>query len=228
MIRVQAPPPPPFYEARVRARGEAFLKANPFPTRDDWQRHRYWSRIHPYLHKRLRGICSYCASFTPHRRAPASVDHTSIDHFVPKSRNRNLAYEWTNLRLCRTRLNHRKADFEDVLDPYTVQDGWFRLSFTTFVLFPDPTLPEDRQQQVRDTISRLELNDDDTYVNERALAVYSYADDRLSLTELGRFYPFIAAEMVSQDFDVAYLPQFKVHLASPRLRGALIRQGWVA
>jgi hypothetical protein len=211
MIRVQVPPPPPSYDTSVRARGQAFLTANPFPTRADWQRHRYWSHIHPYLYTQLHGVCSYCASFTPRRRDPEAVDHTSIDHFIPKSRNHALAYEWTNFRLCRARLNHRKADFEDVLDPYVIQD-----------------LTADQQQQVRNSIARLDLNYDDSFVNERARVVYRYADDKLPFAELGRLYPFIAAEMLSQNFDLTFLPQFKVALANPRLRRALIRQGLIA
>lgn len=225
MIRVQVPLPPPTYETQVRVPGQAFLTANPAPTRTDWQRHRYWRHIHSDLYEQVHGICSYCASFTPRRRSPASVDHTSIDHFVPKSRNSALAYEWANFRLCRARLNNRKADFDDVLDPYMIQDGWFRLSFMTFALSPNPTLPEERQREVRNSIARLELNSDDSYVNERARVIYSYADSKLSFAELTKRYPFIAAELASQDFDLVYLPHFKLVLANPRSRGALIRQG---
>lgn len=227
MIRVHLPPAPPHYEGEVRTPGQAFLAANPHPSRSDWQRHRYWSNIHPFLYSSLRGICSYCATFTPRRSRSALVDHTSIDHFIPKSRNPALGYEWTNFRLCRVRLNNRKDNFEDVLDPCAIQNGWFRLNFTTFALLPHSGLPEDRQREVRDSIARLALNDDDAYVNERARAVYSYADGRLSIAQVARLYPFIATEIVAQNFDVAHLPTYRSALENPRLRGALIRQGWV-
>lgn len=224
MIRIQLPPAPAHYEAQVRIPGHAFLAANPHPTRDAWNPHRYWSRIHGYLYAQLRGICVYCASYTPRRPSAKSVDHTTIDHYVPKSRgDHRQAYEWTNFRLCRARLNHRKADLGDVLDPCAIQNRWFQLNFTTFALLPDPALPADLQQQVRNTIARLGLNDDDAYVNERARAVYGYADNKLPFAELSRRYPFIAAEMIAQDFDLAHLPRFRAALSSPRIRRILTR-----
>lgn len=229
MIRVQLPAAPVDYEAKVRNPGHAFLAANPHPTGDAWKAHRYWNRTHGYLYAQLRGICVYCSAYTPRRPSAKSVDHTSIDHYVPKSRGNHLqAYEWTNFRLCRARLNNRKADFEDVLDPCTIQGGWFQLNFTTFALLPDPALAAGLQQQVLDSIDRLRLNDDDAYVNERARAVYGYADKKLPFAELSRRYPFIACEMVAQDFDLAHLPRFRAALANPRIRAVLIRQGWMA
>lgn len=228
MIRVVLPPPPPHFQASVRVPGQTFIAASPHPTGEEWQRHAYWRKVHSYLYTSLRGICSYCATFTPRRSGSTSVDHTSIDHFVPKSRSPGLAYEWANYRLCRARLNHRKDNNEDVLDPCAIQNGWFRLSFTTFSISPDPGLPGDQQKQVHDSIARLKLNDDDAYVNERARAIYSYADGKLSLVHLARFYPFIAAEIAFQDFDVMHLPSYRSILQNPRLRAALIRQGLVA
>lgn len=227
MIRVSLPPPPDNYESQVRAPGQTFLSINPHPTRSDWQQHRYWSAIHNYLYGRLNGICAYCSTFTPQRHEPASLNHTSIDHFVPKSVNHALAYEWTNFRLCRERLNNRKSSFQDVLDPCAIQNGWFRLNFTTFALSPDPGLPANRQQQVRDTLGRLQLNLDDAYVNERAQAVYRYADNQLNFATLARYYPFIAIEMLAQKFDEMHLPRFQVELAKPRIRAVLVRQGLI-
>lgn len=229
MIRTQLPTAPAHYEAQVRIPGHAFLAINLHPTGDDWRKHNYWSRIHGYLYTQLRGICMYCSDYTPRRPSAKSLNHTSVDHYVPKSLNNHLqAYEWTNFRLCRARLNNRKSDFEDVLDPCAIQDRWFQLNFTTFALFPNPAIPTDLQQKVRDTIARLGLNDDDAYVNERARAVYGYADKKISFEELSRRYPFVAAEMVAQDFDSVHLTNFEAALATPRIRAVLIRQGWMA
>ncbi len=229
MIQVTLPQPPVNYETAVRAPGIAFLTGNPHPTRDDWDNHSYWRAIHGYLHGELRGICAYCASYTPRRARAVSVDHSSIDHFVPKSHPPHAqAYEWTNFRLARSRLNHRKANFRDVLDPCAISNGWFRLSFVTFSLSPDSTLSGSQQQQVRDTIVRLGLNTDDGYVTERARAVFRYADGKLPFAELTRLYPFVATEITAQNFDVTHLPRFKMRLANPQFRAVLIRQGWVA
>jgi len=228
MISVPAPQPPGNYEADVRIPGTAFLAVHPHPSAEDWKGHRHWKAVHSYLYAEMHGICVYCASFTPRRSSRTSIDHTSIDHFVPKGRNPALAFEWTNFRLCRARLNNRKGDFEDVIDPYLIQNGWFRLNFTTFALYPDSNLPLQIQQQIANSISRLGLNDDDAYVNERARVIYRYADAKLPYADIQRRYPFIASEMQAQNFDAAILPRFQIALANPRLRGVLVTQGWIA
>jgi len=229
MIHVAHPAAPGNYDADVRLRGAAFLATTPHPLSADWKAHRYWSAIHDYLHTELKGICSYCATFTPRRRSASSIDHTSIDHYTPKSiPPHTQAYEWNNFRLARARLNHRKGDFRNVLDPCAVVNGWFRLSFTTFNLYPDRTQTAAIQKQVQDTINQLELNRDDGYVTERARAVYGYADRKLLMPELTRMYPFIASEMVAQDFDNVHLPRFAAQLARPQIRQVLIRQGWMS
>jgi hypothetical protein len=228
MIPCTLPPPPPDYESEVRAPGTAFLARIPHPRGRDWSAHRYWSSIHTYLYAQLNGICMYCSTFTP-RRPSRLLDHTSIDHYVPKSSGNHLqAYEWDNFRLCRTRLNHRKSDHLDVLDPCAIQPRWFRMSFVTFALTPDPALKDDLRKKVLATISRLELNEDDAYVNERARAVYSYADKKLPFPELQRRYPLVANEMIAQNFDVLHMPRFDTALTNARVRAALVRQGWIA
>lgn len=221
MIHVDMPTPPPHYHAKVRLPGDAFLATTPHPTGKEWNGRQYWSEIHGTLYSNLNGVCSYCATFTPRRRGSGSVDHTSIDHFVPKAKEPSLAYEWSNFRLCRARLNNRKGEHEDVIDPYTLANGWFRLSFTTFLLYPDPHLPAGEKQKVNETIMRLGLNQDDKLVQERLRAVYAYADGKLSHGRLRRFYPFIASEMVAQDFDAAHLPKFRHLLTNPEVRNRL-------
>lgn len=221
MIHVDMPSPPPHYYMNVRTPGEMFLATNPHPTGKEWNGRQYWSKIHGALYSSLNGICSYCATYTPRRYSAASVDHTSIDHFVLKAKNPSLAYEWENFRLCRSKLNNRKGEHDDVLDPYALANGWFRLSFTTFLLYPEPSLPESEQQKVTDTIARLELNQDDKLVQERLRAVYAYADGKLPLGRLKQFYPFIAIEMAAQNFDVTHLPKYRRLLANPRIRSSL-------
>lgn len=218
MIHVDIPAPPPHYHTQVREPGNTFLLNNPHPSKTDWDRHRYWSKIHGALYSNLHGICSYCATYTPRRQDQRFIDHTSIDHFVPKGKIPALAYEWTNFRLARAKLNNRKGEHEDVIDPYALADGWFRLSFTTFLLYPDPNLPDNHKQNVTDTIERLELNLDDKLVQERTMAVYAYADGKLHREKLIRFYPFIASEMTSQDFDTVHLPKFRRILRNPIIR----------
>jgi hypothetical protein len=212
MIPVSLPSPPAHYQSRVREPGLLFLAATPNPTSDEWGQHRYWQRIHGYLYNRHKGICVYCASWTPHPRR-RGVDHTSIDHFVPKSKDPALAYEWSNFRMVRAKLNNRKDSFEDVLDPCTLQPGWFRLNFTTFLLEADAALPARERMQVAATIQRLLLNGDPAYVNERARVVYRYAAGNMSFFDVEKFYPFIASEMLSTNFDLVFKPSIVAVLA---------------
>ncbi len=212
MIPVTLPAPPAHYVTRVRQPGMLFLAATPNPTSAEWNQHRYWQNIHEDLYRWHKGVCVYCASWTPHPRR-RGVDHTSIDHFVPKSKNLPLAYEWSNFRMVRSKLNNRKDYFEDVLDPCTLQPGWFRLDFTTFFLEPDAALPAKAQSQVAATIQRLLLNGDSAYVNERARVIYRYTAGRITFADIQRLYPFIASEMQAKNFDVVYKPSVVTALA---------------
>ena len=213
MIPVSLPAPPAHYQTGVQQPGSAFLTAIPNPTNDECNRHRYWQRIHQDLYNWHHGVCVYCASWTPHPRQRGGIDHTSIDHFVPKSQNRQLAYEWSNFRMVRSKLNNRKDSFQDVLDPCTLQPGWFRLNFTTFFLEPDSALPRQARLQVSSTIRRLLLNGDSAYVNERARAIYRYSAGNMTFGDVQRLYPFIASEMQAQKFDLVFKPSVAAVLA---------------
>lgn len=204
MIRVTHPCPPANYITDVKNPGDSFLRRTPNPTNRDWNKHRYWSRIHPYLHTSLNGICSYCSSWTPQPNTIGVNDHTSIDHFIPKSIDQSRAYEWDNFRLCRARLNIRKSNFTDVLDPYTINNSWFHLDFSTFLIRPTNTLEISLKNQVIATIIRLELNSDNDYVYERIAVIKEYCLDNLTFNDLQVKYPFIASQMKIQNFDIVF------------------------
>lgn len=199
MIKISLHAPPAKYYSRVRKPGLKYLRHKPHPTASEFRRHAYWSEIHDDLYQDYKGICAYCASWTP--RTPSKrLDHTSVDHFLPKSLNPYLAYEWDNFRLCRSRLNANKADQLTVIDPLYVTNGWFALDFATFLIIANDSIPTYIQFHVDESISTLGLNVDD-YVNERISIVKQYCLDTMSLTDLRSLYPFIAAEMVRVDFD---------------------------
>lgn len=212
MIPVALPNTPVNFEARVRQPGLAFLTTTLHPTHAEWNAHNYWSRVHGELYAGHAGICVYCASWTPRRHGTGGIDHTSIDHFVPKSRLPREAYNWTNFRLSRSKLNQRKDRFEDVIDPCALQPGLFRLDFTTFLIQPAPGIPAASRDRVRDTVDRLGLNSDNQYVIERARAIYRYVAGRATFAEITRRYPFIAAEMLAQQFDAVLRPAFQAAL----------------
>ena len=54
-----------------------------------------------------------------------------MEHFAPKKKHPDHAYIWENYRLVCTVMNSRKRDFENVLDPFEVEDGWFQIQFNS-------------------------------------------------------------------------------------------------
>jgi len=216
VIRVTLPPAPLHYEASVKLPGEAFLRAVRHPTSAQWNQHRYWNLIHDDLYRDLQGICNYCASWSPRRST--GDDHTSIDHFVPKSRVPTLAYSWKNFRLCRERLNNRKKHHGDIVDPCGVRNGVFVIDFDTFQIKPLHSLPGPVARQIRETIDRLELNTDRDYVNERIRVVRAYSLDEVTINYVTDRYPFIAAQMRAQDFDANFKRRWRAFFQRTNIR----------
>jgi len=121
----------------------------------------------------------------------------SVDHFRPKKTYPHLAYEWSNFRLALDRINNNKGESEDVLDPFTVQAGWFVLDCASVFVRPEPALPQKVRDQIQRSITVLKLNDD-KLVSARFTILRGYIDSELSLSHIERFYPFIAAEIKRQ------------------------------
>jgi uncharacterized protein (TIGR02646 family) len=218
LIPVILPPPPPHYISKVKQPGEAFLVANPAPTNKDWSLHNYWRNIHNYLYQSLGGICVYCASWTPRLGDSFKrTDSTSIDHFAPKSINPKKAYDWNNFRLCRARLNHRKGEHTDVLDPCAMTDRCFVLDFSTFRIEPASGLSSSLEIRVKSTIKRLQLNDDEDYVAQRIQVIQDYCLGKVSIKQLMMKYPFIAGEIVIQDFDLKFRARWANYFKRPTI-----------
>ena len=106
------------------------------------------------LHASYNGCCAYLAVFIERVTGGGSVDH-----FIAKSQRADLAYEWSNYRLACSRMNSRKRDYDDVLDPFEVETGWFRLELVSGRIYPSPGLPDGLKDQVVATIKRLGLDD---------------------------------------------------------------------
>ncbi len=188
MIPVQPQPEPPEFHQRVRVPGQDFLMTTPSPKQDDWDGKEHWRRAIPDLRIAYRGICAYSSL----RILPVEV--ATVDHFVPRKTHPHLAYEWSNFRLARHRINTKKREFT-ILDPFTIGNDWFVLDFSTFMVHPNDNLPEDQKGKIRETIRRLDLNHQD-YVEMRA---EWYTEFKNNLQSLERYSPFIAYEMRRQE-----------------------------
>lgn len=211
MIKIQKFPPPPKYEGRVKRRGQRYLAKKPNPTSKEFARHAYWQAIHDDLYNYYNGICAYCASWTP-RKSTSRSDNTSVDHFLPKSINPNLAYEWGNYRLCRALLNRNKGNTLDVMDPMFINNDWFCFDFTTFLIKPNSGASLLIIDRVKKTINILGLNTDD-YVDERVEIIKLYCCDNITIDDLESRYPFIANEIRRINFDNTLKDSMRTYFA---------------
>ena len=150
----------------------------------------YWTKCLDELLQAYNHICAY-SCFRIHPVTGAA----SVDHFAPKSRTWNKVYEWNNYRLAAARLNSRKNNFEDLVDPFEVQPGWFHLDLVSFQVFPNSELNKTLRIQIDATITRLGLND---FRREREQDAQVYWDHDVTLKILRLESPFVAFELERQ------------------------------
>jgi hypothetical protein len=202
LIPIQAQPEPPDFSKKVREPGQVFLHDFPHPTK--WKKKEYWQRALPDLYRMYNGICAYCAEWIP----PTTGDPT-VDHFIPKSVQPQLAYEWSNYRLASLRFNGRKKEYRDVLDPFTLEPDWFILDFPSLQIVPNPKLSNVQAKLVVDTINRLKLNDG-ICVQSRERWIKEFCD-KLDFEFLKRNAPFIAYELERQGLVDKIASLMRVH-----------------
>lgn len=193
MIHVDPQPEYPEFDLEVRTPGLRFLEMTPCPSSRDFNRHNYWNKARKHLHRSYSGLCAYTSLYLE--------DSDSVDHFLPKTKYPHLAYEWDNYRLARQKVNFNKGSSEQVLDPFTIQNGWFVMDCPSCLITPGPGLDSDTKTQVENTIGVLKLNADDGLVQERCDWLVSLAKDEITLDFLRRRYPFLASEITRQGIE---------------------------
>lgn len=192
MIPVVPQPEPEEFDELVRKRGKKFLSKFPKPTSGQWNHHAYWNDIRERFYKDYQGICAY----TAHWIQP--IDNPNIDHYIPKSVNKDLAYEWSNYRLACPLVNALKKDYQDVVDPFTLDKHSFFLNFPSLIIRVNPILEINTQRNLENTLERLQLNSE-KFVNSRSGWLEPYCLDFADFSFLKRRAPFIAYELERQD-----------------------------
>lgn len=196
MIPVQAQPEPAAFDADVRKKGLAYLQRHgflldqPLPPNADIEP--YWRACMTDLHRAYGGVCAYVGVFFERVMGGGSVDH-----FIAKSANAGLAYEWDNYRLACSTMNSRKRDYNDVLDPFLLAPDLFRLQLSTGHIYPNPTLDAAPMRIVEETIGRLGL-DDPQCREMRARWYQDYLEHQLPADYLKKKAPFIWVEASRQ------------------------------
>lgn len=158
MIPVIEQPEPASFAENVRKKGLSHLVKKgiplnqPLPAKADIEP--YWRACLTDLHQAYGGICAYLCAYIERGLGAASVDH-----FVAKSAEASLAYEWKNYRLACSIMNSRKGVYDDVLDPFSLPGHLFRLELSTGHIYPDPGLNPELMKDAQATINRLALDD---------------------------------------------------------------------
>jgi uncharacterized protein (TIGR02646 family) len=192
MIHVNAQPEPAAFDSEVRQKGLAWLKKKkipldqPLPPKTEVEP--YWRACLDDLHKCYDGCCAYLAVFLKRQTGEGTVDH-----FIAKSKRLDLAYEWSNYRLACSRMNSRKREHDDVLDPFEIEESWFRLELITGRIYPNPALSPERFSTVQATIERLGL-DEAGNRELRAMHYQEYREHGYPADYLKKYSPFVWLE----------------------------------
>ncbi len=181
--RTRAARQPDGSTVEVNITQEVDLPSSEFPT--------YWTEALDDLMEAYNRVCAY-SCFRIHPVTGAR----SVDHMAPRSRAWDRVYEWTNYRLACGLLNSRKREFDDVLDPFEVQNGWFVLDLVGFQVLPASDLDAATRAQVEDTIDRLGLDD---FRSSRERDAENYWAGKVSFEVLMEESPFVAMELQRQN-----------------------------
>ena len=192
MIFVQEQPEPLRFETDVRKPGRRFLMGHRKPTATQWISHSYWRRVLVELYDAYRGVCAYTCHWIPR-----DTGADTVDHFVPKSVKSASAYEWKNFRLVCGRMNGRKGNHQDVLDPFTLPRHVFELDFPSLLIKPSRRQSAELAARAERTIERLRLNDE-LCIRARWGYVKEYCASQITLQFVSEHAPFIYEEIVRQ------------------------------
>lgn len=165
----------------VVANSRDAIPADKFPA--------YWTEALPELLEAYGRVCAYMSFYIERVTGAASVDH-----MLPKSLEWQVVYEWHNYRLACSLMNSRKNNYRNVLDPFEVEDGWFRIELVGYQVIPAPQLPANIEAQVQATIDRLQLNDYECRKLREDYVNYFNQGD-ISLNHLRQRAPFLAREI---------------------------------
>ena len=196
MIRVTPHPEPDNFDKKVRKKGLQHLEKQGLNMDESLpigvKITPYWRDCMDELYHAYSGICAYLAV-----HFERTIGGGTVEHFAPKSRRVDLAYEWSNYRLACSIMNARKNNFEDVLDPFEITTGWFHVELVSGRIYPDPVLTEHLQKQVEQTITRLGL-DDQSNREMRARHFQEYCEKFYTKEYLKRRSPLVWAEAYRQ------------------------------
>lgn len=180
MIRFEPVPEPLEFDERVRQRGNAWLAKNKaeYP-------YGYWREFAPQLRRGFRGLCAYSAM---------RIQSGDVDHFVPCSERRELAYEWSNYRYADGRINSKKQGRLEskLLDPFEVRDEWFEVHLPSLQLVVTDHCPPELRQRAKSMIETLGLSHAEWLIEVRQSWLQMWEQGDISLAGLDVVAPLLA------------------------------------
>lgn len=209
MIRVQRADEPATFDANVRQRGIRAVHRRlglhvPGPGRRPTKTYaRYedipsgkfvdeWTKALPELRALYSDRCAYTALHIEHGTGDATVDH-----FIPISVDRRLAYEWSNYRLACGHVNTYKR-VAIPLDPFEIEDEWFELELVAYQVVPGAHTTNPLRARIKATIDTiLELNKQ-RFITQRSEYAAAYLARHITLEHLEHKAPFVARELRRQ------------------------------
>jgi uncharacterized protein (TIGR02646 family) len=189
MIPIICQPEPDGFNENVRIPGNEFLKIH---VNDNINIPPYWQKIEKELWNAYGGICSYFSIYVE------LVDGaSSVDHFIPKSQAKELAYEWSNYRLSCIGAN-RKKHLKLVLDPFQLEKDSFFINFIDGEVFVSNKKELAYQELCHKTIENLGLNCS-SLKSMRMNHFFNYINKEVSLNYLKTHSPFVYYEIIRQN-----------------------------
>ncbi|HSN98676.1 MAG TPA: hypothetical protein VLS89_10345 [Candidatus Nanopelagicales bacterium] len=188
---------PKGFNKKVYRRGRRWLRKNGHPLQGPAigkdgrpiKLRAYWRACLQDLYDRYDGVCAYVSIYIDRVTGARSVDH-----FVAKSSAVEHAYRWSNYRLACGKVNGRKGTFDDLLDPFQIEEQTFLLNLLTGRIYPNPRLPQPLRDQAQLTIDRLGLDDADCKL-ARLQFLDDYREKRISDAYLKERCPFVWYEV---------------------------------
>jgi len=179
---VLLPSEPENFDADVRQRGTRWVQGHPDAPSSSLPD--YWNHVRLDVQQAFDGRCAYLGY---------SIASGHVDHFVPKSRDRGLAYEWRNYRWAEPRVNQLKG-MHDFLDPCAIESGWIEIDPATLLYALTRMLPEALRTCGERTISV--LNDEELLRARRRMLRGLWSDDGWNLEAVSWQVPLLHAALM--------------------------------
>ncbi len=161
MIPLTLADEPSWFDAGVRQKGRTHLATVEEQRTEPLQSKHFkafWADYTREIYNIYNGVCAFTGLYIDFDE---EIDNqkVSIDHFKPKVKHKDWAYEWANYRLCLKKINYNKGDSEEIIDPISIPEDFLYLNIDDGSVnlreFPGH---EDWIEACRMTINTLRLN----------------------------------------------------------------------